>query len=151
MRTTCHQRGAAAIEFAITLLLMLMLVVAIVGYGAWFWAQQKVTKAAGEGAQAMLQTGFRTGVANPGAACAAARQEASWMAISCTTQVQPCAWTTATGAAPRCARVSVSYRADTWPLLATMNSLVNAFSSRPWFPSTLNAWAIVQIPQDVTP
>ncbi|AUL20736.1 hypothetical protein BTL47_15660 [Bordetella holmesii] len=146
-----RQRGAAAIEFGITLILLLMLVVAIVGYGAWFWAQQKVTKAAGEGAQALLQTGFRTGSANMAAACAAARQEAAWMAITCAAQSQPCSWTNAAGVAQRCARVSVSYNANTWPLLATMNSLAAAFSSNPWFPSTLNAWAVVQIPQDVTP
>ncbi|OZI77931.1 TadE/TadG family type IV pilus assembly protein [Bordetella genomosp. 12] len=146
-----QQRGAAAIEFAITLILLLMLVVAIAGYGAWFWAQQKVTKAAGEGAQALLQTGFRTGVSSAAVACVAARQEASWMSIQCATQLQPCSWTDAAGAAPRCARISVSYNANAWPLLATMNTLAAAFSSNPWFPSTLHAWAVVQIPQDVTP
>lgn len=145
------QRGVAAIEFAFSMIIMLMLVVAIIGYGAYFWAQQKVTKAAGEGVQAALQTGFSQGKVDVNSACVAARQEAGWLDIACTTSVSPCTWTNASGQAQRCAQVSISYNANNWPVLATMSSLASAFSSTAWFPSTLTARAIVQIPQDPTP
>src|SRR3546814_17070462 len=44
------QRGVAAIEFALTVVLLLVIVFGIVSYGAMFWAQQKLSHLAGEGA-----------------------------------------------------------------------------------------------------
>ncbi|MFJ0656521.1 TadE family protein, partial [Bordetella bronchiseptica] len=70
------QRGAAAVEFALVILLMLALMLGVLGYGALFWAQQKLSKAAGEGAQALLQANLRGAAASGVAGCEAARQEA---------------------------------------------------------------------------
>src|SRR3546814_13214608 len=48
------QRGVAAIEFALTVVLLLVIVFGIVSYGAMFWAQQKLSHLAGEGARYAL-------------------------------------------------------------------------------------------------
>src|SRR3546814_17085725 len=48
------QRGVAAIEFALTVVLLLVIVFGIVRYGAMFLAQQKLSHLAGEGARYAL-------------------------------------------------------------------------------------------------
>src|SRR3546814_6495926 len=48
------QRGVAAIEFALSVVLLLVIVFGIVSYGAMFCAQQKLSHLAGEGARYAL-------------------------------------------------------------------------------------------------
>jgi hypothetical protein len=49
-----HQRGVAAIEFALVLLLLLTMVYGMVMLGSLLYAQQAVSRAAGDGARAAL-------------------------------------------------------------------------------------------------
>ncbi|OZI32927.1 hypothetical protein CEG14_18800 [Bordetella genomosp. 1] len=146
-----RQRGVAAIEFALSITLLLLVLCGIVGLGSLFWAQQKITKAVGEGAQVALQTGL-AGTFNGTAACNAARQEADWLAVSCAVTVANCPWADANGVVQRCARVSLSYNAADWPLLGMMRTLAGTLpGGNQWLPSTLSALASVQIPSGSTP
>ncbi|CPM86183.1 Flp pilus assembly protein [Bordetella pertussis] len=141
------QRGAAAVEFALVILLML----GVLGYGALFWAQQKLSKAAGEGAQALLQANLRGAAASGVAGCEAARQEAGWLAIECVSETLDCAWTASDGGPAACAQVRVRYELAGWPLLATLRGAAGAVpGARAWFPDVLSAQAIVQIAQEPT-
>lgn len=54
------QRGAAAIELAFSMILLLMLFFAIISYGALFWAQQKLSHLAGEGARIAVAAHFQS-------------------------------------------------------------------------------------------
>ncbi len=155
-----RQRGAAAIEFAFTISLLLMLLAGLVGYGVLFWMQQKLTKAAGEGAQAVLiasQQGELRRAELESLACLSVRREAlrfsdtnasGAQTIGCTPTFAPCTWTMAGAVAAPCVRVQVVYTPAGWPLMAMMRSLSQSLSgSTSWFPSSLSASAVVQIPQ----
>jgi len=163
------QCGAAAIEFALTISLVLMLLAGTVGYGVLFWMQQKLTKAAGEGAQSVLiamQQGELRRTTLAALACDSVRQEAARFsatdatdagdgdaahknAIACTSTFDDCAWQTASAAKPACARIQVDYDPAGWPLMAMMRRLAQAFSSGDeWFSSSLSAHAVIQIPQN---
>ncbi|CFN47943.1 TadE/TadG family type IV pilus assembly protein [Bordetella pertussis] len=145
------QHGAAAVEFALVILLMLALMLGVLGYGALFWAQQKLSKAAGEGAQALLQANLRGAAASGVAGCEAARQEAGWLAIECVSETLDCAWTASDGGPAACAQVRVRYELAGWPLLATLRGAAGAVpGARAWFPDVLSAQAIVQIAQEPT-
>ncbi|OZI39785.1 hypothetical protein CEK29_16590 [Bordetella genomosp. 5] len=146
-----RQRGVAAIEFALVITLLLFILCGIIGLGSLFWAQQKLTKAVGEGAQVALQTGL-AGSMNSNAACTAARQEASWLAVSCAVTVANCPWADVNGVVQRCARVSLSYNAADWPLLGMMRTLAGALpGGNSWLPTSLSALASVQIPSGSSP
>lgn len=155
-----RQGGAAAIEFALTITVLLMLLAGLVGYGVVFWMQQKLTKAAAEGAQAVLlaaQQGELRRAALESLACLSVRREASRFSgtdadgaqrVGCTPTFGPCTWTMAGAVTAPCVRVQVAYDPAGWPLMATMRNLSQALSgSSAWFPSSLSANAVVQIPQ----
>jgi Flp pilus assembly protein TadG len=155
-----RQRGAAAIEFALTITVLLMLMVGLIGYGVVFWMQQKLTKAAGEGAQAVLlaaQQGELRRAALESLACLSVRREALRFSdtdadgaqrIGCTPVFGPCTWTMAGAVTAPCVSIRVAYDPAGWPLMATMRNLSQALSgSSTWFPSSLTANAVVQIPQ----
>lgn len=154
------QSGIAALEFALTITVMLLVVTGIVGFGALFWAQQKLSKAAGEGAQAAL---YATQAGQPLAqlqavACAAAQREAGLLIPAganvlgagdgCAVQTALCAslpngWNPAAGDAPAtCASVNLSYSLSNWPLVAMMSALTGGSN---WFPTQLSARAVVQV------
>jgi len=149
---------------------MLMLVVGIVGFGALFWAQQKLSKAAGEGAQAALyasQAGQPTSAQLEIVACAAVQREAGMLApdgagalaagSGCRVLIALCAslpngWSPAAGDAPAtCASVSLSYSLNNWPLASMMSALAGnpLFNGSKWIPTQLSAQAVVQVTSSV--
>jgi len=154
-----RQQGAAAIEFAFVVMLLLMLAVGLVGFGAMFWAQQKLAKAAGEGAQAAVHASV-LGESDPvrlgQLACLGVRQEAGLLAqvhgpqaIGCTPVFASCAWRDAWGGQPLCVQVRVAYDTGGWPLLALAQQAAALFpGGAAWFPERLAAHATVQINQE---
>lgn len=160
------QRGVAALEFALSVTIMLMVVIGIVGFGALFWAQQKLSKAAGEGAQAAVyasQAGQLTPSQLEAVVCAAVHREAGMLdsggvnALSagsgCRVQTALCSslpngWSPAAGDAPAmCASVSLNYSLSNWPLVSMMNTLAGSafFNGSNWFPTQISAQAVVQV------
>ncbi|HEY0297372.1 MAG TPA: TadE/TadG family type IV pilus assembly protein [Bordetella sp.] len=161
----------AALEFALSITVMLMVVVGIVGFGALFWAQQKLSKAAGEGAQAALYASLTGQAVTPEqlqpllqtAACTAVQREANLLIPSgstalasgsgCSVQTALCSalpngWSPAAGDAPAmCASVNLQYSLSNWPLVSLMATLAGSplFRGANWFPTQLAAQAVVQV------
>jgi len=48
-----QQQGAATVEFSLCLMLILLIVLGLTSLGAYVWAQQKISYAAGEGARSL--------------------------------------------------------------------------------------------------
>jgi len=166
-----RQSGIAALEFALSVTIMLMLVIGIVGFGALFWAQQKLSKAASEGAQAALYASQAEQQLTPAqleaAACAAVQREAGMLASgsanalsaggACTVQTALCSslpngWSPAVGDAPAtCVSVSLNYSLSNWPLVSMMSAFAGGslFEGSKWFPTQISAQAVVQVTSSV--
>ncbi|MBO1112382.1 TadE/TadG family type IV pilus assembly protein [Bordetella petrii] len=153
-RLAGRQRGVAAIEFAMVLTVLLLILLAIVGYGAIFWAQQQLSAAAGEGARAGLQARYEGLPDAQAVAC-----DAAVSVFGAGTQVQcnrgaapfPCAWTAVGGTAVGCMSVVLQYDVAQWPLLKSFQGLLGLVirsEGDTLIPKTLSAHATIQITQE---
>lgn len=143
-----RQHGAAAIEFALVMMVMLVLLGGIVGYGALFWMQQKLSHAAGDAARSALYASQSALVSDEvvrQAACQNATQ--LWgAAVSCSIERPSCG--AGAGAAARCLQVRLVYNVSSWTPAASLRSFAAAIpfiSSSELVPDQLAAFAKVQI------
>ena len=143
-----RQSGVAAIEFALVMSVMLLLLGAIVGYGALFWMQQKLSHAAGDGARSALyasQSILTSDEVVRQAACHNATQ--TWgAAVSCTLERPACG--PAAGASSRCVQIRLVYNVSSWAPAASLRAFVSSMpfiSSSDLVPDQLAAFAKVQI------
>ncbi len=143
-----RQRGVAAIEFALVASIMLVLVVAIVGYGALFWMQQKLSHAAGDGARSALyasQSVLTSDEIVRQAACRNVTQ--TWGTdVSCTIERPACG--AAAGASSQCVQVRLVYDVSSWGPAASLRAFVASIpllSRSGLVPEQLAAVAKVQI------
>jgi len=163
-RDARRQRGAASIEFGVTVLLFLLLFFGIVSYGSLFLVQQMISQAAGEGARAALsaaQAGHAGGAAGLAAAAGDAGcrvavpadgDSTDWLRAVCTSAPLACPWNTAGGAA-NCVSISVAYDTTQWPLLNVMRGVAGLLGARAanFLPAQLRAAATVQISPELSP
>jgi len=136
------------------LTVLLLILLAIVGYGAIFWAQQQLSVAAGEGARAGLQARY-AGLADAQAvACDTAVDifgPGTKVACNRTAAPAPCAWAGAGGVGVGCMDVVLSYDVEQWPLLKSFQDLLGLAtggSAASLIPTTLSARATIQITQE---
>ncbi|MGE8689348.1 MAG: TadE/TadG family type IV pilus assembly protein [Achromobacter sp.] len=144
------QRGIAALEFSLTLVMLLMFICGVLGFGALFWMQQQLASAATDGARAAVFARFNGQADVPSAACAAAMSAfSSGSAVGCEVSSAPCGWAGAEGSQADCATVAMTYDTQSWPLLATLQGLITSVPGMGtnWIPSRLRSQAIVQISQ----
>lgn len=152
-RTPRAQSGAAAIELAVSMLLLLMIFFAIISYGALFWAQQKLSQLAGEGARYALTSSYQ-GVSPDEAGRGAcihlqtlAAQDTLITSIGATSF--RCTHSQPEPPAPckniSCAALDLRVDVKGWPLLNIMRALARIFTDSPSLPATLSAYSLVQI------
>ncbi|CAB3635641.1 pilus assembly protein [Achromobacter marplatensis] len=149
-RAFARQRGVAALEFSLTLIMLLMFIFGVLSFGALFWMQQQLASAATDGARAAVFAQFNGQANVPAAACSAAMSAfSSGSAVICSTTSAPCSWTGSGGQQANCATVALTYNTQSWPLLATLQSLINALPGmgQNWIPTRLHSQAVVQISQ----
>ncbi|MBP6020561.1 MAG: pilus assembly protein [Burkholderiaceae bacterium] len=161
------QRGSAAIELAFSLILLLMLFFAIVSYGALFWAQQKISHLAGEGARTAVTAHFQgiEQAVEVGCSKVIAMQQDDFLLVSlggfACIPSGPVPDSSGNGSARalagvaacpfdanyQCATIIVSGQVRGWPLLDMMRELAGVFGSdaSKLLPETLSAQAVVQI------
>lgn len=150
------QQGAAAIELALTLILLLMLFFAVISYGSLFLAQQKLSHLAGEGARTAVAASFqgksKAEALEAGCARADYLREHDFLLASLT--AEPCAISPSSQvaschfAAPYpCATLEIKGQVSGWPLLNMMRSLAGVFTSdtSAILPEFLSAKAVVQL------
>lgn len=148
------QRGVAAVEFAFVLTALMLILLAIIGYGAFFWTQQQLSAAAGEGARAGMQASYSGRSDVQSVACAAATSIfGTATAVQCNSAAVPfpCAWTGAGGVSVGCIEVTLTYEMTQWPLLQTFQSLLRFAAgdgAESLIPSRLLARATIQITQE---
>ena len=119
------QRGAAAIEFAITLTVLLGLLLGMAGFGFLTWANQRLSAMAGEGARVAMVTSFDSASLQSPASAACTRVTdmkndsalLSGVNIDCTTSTMPCPWPDVGGGATSCLRVDLTGDVSGWPVL----------------------------------
>lgn len=144
------QRGIAALEFSLTLIMLLMFICGVLGFGALFWMQQQLASAATDGARAAVFARFNGQPDVPAAACAAAMSAfSSGSSVVCATSSTPCNWTGSEGRPAHCATVAMTYDTQSWPLLATLQGLITSLPGMGsnWIPTRLHSQAVVQISQ----
>jgi len=151
------QSGVAAIEFALTIILVLMIFFGIIAFGTLFWVQQKVSDLAAEGARyALVQSSTMAGGnAAAEAGCTHVKDLASQDAILkaliggsidtgfCTGSEEACP-----GGANSCAQIAISTPVvvNSWPLLNAVQGIANLFDNgSALFPSSLSSTATIQI------
>ncbi|CAB3637175.1 TadE/TadG family type IV pilus assembly protein [Achromobacter pestifer] len=145
-----RQRGIAALEFSLTLIMLLMFILGVLSFGVLFWMQQQLASAATDGARAAVFAKFNGQANVPVAACAAAMSAfSSGSAVVCATTSAPCAWTGSGGQQANCATVGLTYNTQSWPLLATLQRLITTLPGvgPSWIPTRLHSQAVVQISQ----
>jgi Flp pilus assembly protein TadG len=156
------QTGIAALEFALVVTLFFGLLFGVVSYGAAFLVQQSLSRAAQEGARAMLQASLAPGqpVAPATMACEAVTNSLQWLnayrqkmasgPVSCVPGV-PAACSYGTNL--QCASVVVTYSDyRSYPLIPDLlplgNWLASAWGNKDGFmPKDLSATATVQMGQ----
>lgn len=149
-----RQRGAAAIEFGLVVTVLLLILLAVIGYGALFWAQQQLSAAVGEGARAGLQARYAGHADVQSAACDMALQAfGQGPAVQCnrTAMPQACDWADYAGAQMPCMTVELTYDVTQWPMLESFQGLVRLATGgevERLIPATLSARAIIQISQE---
>jgi Flp pilus assembly protein TadG len=144
------QRGIAALEFSLTLIMLLMFIFGVLSFGVLFWMQQQLASAATDGARAAVFAQFNGQSNVPVAACSAAMSAFSTgSAVVCTTATRPCTWVGSGGQPASCATVSLTYDTQSWPLLATLQRLITTLPGMGpnWIPTRLRSQAVVQISQ----
>ncbi len=149
---TERQQGVAAIEFAISILLILLIFFGIVTYGSLFWMQQKLSHLSADGARYALAESLRsagTAQQTANAACgyisATVKQDSflNTFSPSCTAVAAP-------GACPECIKLTVTITdpAGIWPvlnLLTSIASLIPGSAGATLVPSALSSSATIQI------
>lgn len=143
------ERGVAAIEFALVLVLFITILVGVVGFGSMFWMQQRLSETAGEGARAVMYGRFEGRTDLAALACAPANAVfAGTAGLSCSLIQAPCSWS-ATGSIATCGAVAVRYDVSQWPMLAGLRALIGLLplsgAQDKLIPSQLSARANVQI------
>ncbi|WP_338879297.1 TadE family protein [Achromobacter veterisilvae] len=144
------QRGIAALEFSLTLIMLLMFICGVLGFGALFWMQQQLASASADGARAAVFARFSGQADAPSAACSAAMSAFSpGSGVACAAFSAPCDWAGSEGQQANCATVAMTYDTQSWPLLATLQGLIAALPGvgRNWIPTRLHSQAVVQISQ----
>lgn len=149
-----RQQGVAAIEFAISVVILMMVFFAIVTYGSLFWIKQSLSQAAGEGARAAFVAG-QQGLADAGAvACLTAERSAGWLNAPASAPRARCSTTpvACSALAPPsalCLRITMDYRTGDWPLIAVMRGVARLFGApdqvSSWVPERLTAQAVVEV------
>lgn len=157
--TIRRQRGVAALEFGLVASMFLVLLFAIASYSGLFVAQQALSRAAQEGARALLQASIAPSqtVTPQAMACDAVARSVDWLTlyrrglglqpISCVSVFEPCSYS----AAAICGRVEVvyaNYRAyPLIPELLPLGTILSIFtgSADGWIPLDLAARSTVQI------
>jgi len=150
-----RQRGMAAIEFALVSGVFFLMFYFVVTYGAVFVVQQSLSRAAAEGARALLTSEFSSSSAMPGLRVSsviapeqlgkdAAARVVTWLSDFRQTQSQPAIAPVVTASATcaagmACRTVTVSYQNySSYPLIP---SLLPASA----MPQSLSASATVQL------
>lgn len=87
-----RQRGIAALEFSLTLIMLLMFICGVLSFAVLFWMQQQLASAATDGARAAVFARFNGQPNVSAAACSAAMSAfSSGSAVVCATTSAPCA------------------------------------------------------------
>lgn len=152
-RTPHAQSGVAAIELTVSMLLLMMIFFAIISYGALFWAQQKLSQLAGEGARYALTSSYQGMPPEKAGAAACTHLQtlaAQDMLIDsmgdasfrCTPLPAP---ELCKNAGINCTTLDLSADVKGWPLLNIMRALARVFTDSPLIPNTLSAHSLVQI------
>jgi Flp pilus assembly protein TadG len=147
-----QQQGAAAVEFAISILLILLIFFGIVTYGSLFWMQQKISHISADGARYALAESLRSSgtlLQTAGKACqyiTAASEDDSLLETFNPT----CTPAQASDACAQCIRLTVTITdpASIWPflnLVKNIASLIPGSASEALVPSTLTSSATIQI------
>lgn len=154
-----RQRGIAALEFSLVATLFLVILFGIASYSGLFVVQQALSRAAQEGARAMLQAAIAPSQSSSPqvSACDAVARSVDWLTtyrrglglqpVTCVSVYEPCAYS----AAAVCGRVDViyaNYRAfPLIPELVPMGRLLGLLSgdTESWIPLDLAARSTVQI------
>ncbi len=145
-----RQRGIAALEFSLTLIMLLMFICGVLSFAVLFWMQQQLASAATDGARAAVFARFNGQPNVSAAACSAAMSAfSSGSAVVCATTSAPCAWSGSGGQQANCATVGLTYNTQSWPLLATLQRLITTLPGMGpnWIPPRLHSQAVVQISQ----
>lgn len=156
-----HQRGVAALEFALVAMVFLIILFGIANYGAAFVVQQALTRAAEDGARAMLQARLAPAQAaqTPGQfGCAAAIRSVQWLsdyrervASGPLTCLEPVLFDCSYDSSLQCASLVVRYSDyRSYPLipdLVPLGAWLAAVLDNPdgWMPQDLSAGATVQL------
>lgn len=136
------------------LTVLLLILLAIVGYGAIFWAQQQLSAAAGEGARAGLLARYQGRADAQAVACdTAVNIFGTGTKVECNRTAAPvvCTWTGAAGVSVGCMDVVLSYDVAQWPLLKSFQDLLGLATggtAANLIPTTLSARATIQITQE---
>lgn len=145
-----RQRGVAALEFSLTLIVLLLFICGVLGVSALFWMQQQLAAAATDGARAAVSARYNGEPDVPAAACSAAMSAfSSGSSVVCAASRAPCEWSGPAGRQSDCATVNLTYETQSWPLLATLQGLTTSLPGmgRNWIPNQLHSQAVVQISQ----
>jgi Flp pilus assembly protein TadG len=154
-----RQRGVAALEFSLVCLVFLLISFGIASYGALLVVQQSLSRAAHEGARAMLQASIAPSQSATASAmgCSAANASVAWLnqfrqtlgqgPVLCAPSIQPCTYSSVL----TCATVEVTYAnyrnypliPELVPLGAWLETLFGPGSN--WIPLNLTSRGTVQI------
>lgn len=154
-----RQRGIAALEFSLVCMIFLLIFFGIASYGGLLVVQQTLSRAAQEGARAMLQASISPSqTVTPSAmGCAAAAASMVWLnqyrqtlgqsPIACAPTIQACSYS----AALTCGTVEVTYAnyrnfpliPELVPLGAWLETVFGPGSN--WIPLNLTSRGTVQI------
>jgi len=147
-----RQQGAAAIEFAISILLILLIFFGIVTYSSLCWMQQKISHISADGARYALAESLRSSgtlLQTAGKACqyiSAATEDDKLL----NTFNPTCAPAQASDACAHCIKLTVTITepASIWPflnLVKNIASLIPGSASEALVPSILTSSATIQI------
>jgi Flp pilus assembly protein TadG len=154
-----RQRGVAALEFSLVCLLFLFIFFGIASYGALLVVQQTLSRAAQEGARAMLQASIAPSQTTTASAmgCSAANASMVWLnqfrqtlgqgPVACAPTIQPCTYSPLL----TCGTVEVTYAnyrnypliPELVPLGAWLETIFGPGSN--WIPLNLSSRGTVQI------
>lgn len=157
-RLPSHQRGVAAIEFALVSVVMMLLLTGILGLGSMFWIKQQLSNFAGEGARAALYASQYHQADWSGmqsAACRDVNASSIGKAMSGTgTDGVTCTGLSYAGkgcptrAGTQCIEVKLTYDVAGSSPAAALYGLIRSIplvNSGGWLPKTLAANAVLQI------
>lgn len=143
-----RQTGVAAIEFALISMVLITVLAGIVGFGALFWMQQRLSQFAGDTVRTALYAYQINHTPTAGLQSVACREalRATDNRISCVLAVVPCE--TVPGRTNQCVRADLTFAVADWPVAAALTAILNAIPTgraERLVPQTLAASAAVQI------